>query len=491
MRIVYWIICLGFLVTGCSDWLDVKPRSENREDEHYAYEEGFKSTLLGVYIRMASETLYGRDMTMVLPELLSQHWVTNKNSSFTDLKKYYNIATFQYGETDVEDMLKGLWKEYYLAIANLNSMLENIEEQKHIFSSGNYELIKGEALGLRAFLHFDLLRLFGPVPDKNSGEKIAIPYVKHVTKTVEDLLSLSQDKVIESALADLDSAEILLQNDPLVEYDNAFLNKPGALNVTGIDEFYYYRQYRFNLYAVKATKARVFLWKGDYQNAGKYAREVIESTKFRLGVNSDLAVAGGEDRTFTREHIFAIHNPQLADIITPLFVSGTSVFERSKNAVEKTFELGENPEDIRAAGTLYWEDRVVTGSVNKYCYKKYDQDGQTESDVTRVVPLIRLAEMYLIAMECSDVDKALPFFKELRISRKMNIALDEGFGSRNNLMARVEKEYRKEFFAEGQMFFFCKRLNQEKIMGQTGTMNVSMDENTYVLPKPTGQSVFE
>ncbi len=487
MKIVYFIICLSFLSAGCSDWFEVKPRSENREKEHYTYEEGFKSTLTGVYIRMASASLYGQDMTMVLPELLAQHWETSKYA----VLKYHNIASYQYAETDVENMLSNLWKEYYLAIANLNNILENIEERRDIFAPGNYELIKGEALGLRAFLHFDLLRLFGPVPEKNAGEKIAIPYVKNVTKVVDELTSLPYDKVVESILTDLDSAEILLKNDPLVNYDNDFLNKPGAINAEEIDDFHYYRQYRFNWYAVKATKARVFLWNGDTRNAGKFAREVIGAEKFRLALNSDLTTEGLEDRTFTKEHIFAIHNPRLADIVTPLFMSGTNVFQRVKNVVEKTFETGQNPEDIRIAGTLYWEDRVVSGSVRKYCYKKYDQDGKTESDVTQVVPLIRLAEMYLIAMECSEPEEALPFFKEFRICRKMNVALDESFSNRKELMERIEKEYRKEFFAEGQMFFFCKRLNQEKIMGQKGTYNVTMDEDTYVLPKPSGQLVFE
>lgn len=32
-----------------------------------------------------------------------------------------------------------------------------------ITTPGYYEIMKGEALGLRAFLHFDLLRMFGPV----------------------------------------------------------------------------------------------------------------------------------------------------------------------------------------------------------------------------------------------------------------------------------------------------------------------------------------
>lgn len=35
-----------------------------------------------------------------------------------------------------------------------------------------YKLIKGEALGLRAFCHLDLLRLYGPIPGKQTDKKI-------------------------------------------------------------------------------------------------------------------------------------------------------------------------------------------------------------------------------------------------------------------------------------------------------------------------------
>ena len=44
-----------------------------------------------------------------------------------------------------------------------------------ITTPGYYEIMKGEALGLRAFLHFDLLRMFGPVFAMEPQGK-AIPY---------------------------------------------------------------------------------------------------------------------------------------------------------------------------------------------------------------------------------------------------------------------------------------------------------------------------
>lgn len=71
-----------------------------------------------------------------------------------------------------------------------------------------YARIKGECLGLRAFLHFDLLRLFGWGDLKERPEilsRLSIPYVtdynKEITKqsTVKDVLAY-----IEADLAEAD-----------------------------------------------------------------------------------------------------------------------------------------------------------------------------------------------------------------------------------------------------------------------------------------------
>jgi hypothetical protein len=53
-----------------------------------------------------------------------------------------------------------------------------LDKQKGIFSGNNYAIIKGEALALRAYLHFDLLGCL-PTPINNPNGK-GIPYVTTV-----------------------------------------------------------------------------------------------------------------------------------------------------------------------------------------------------------------------------------------------------------------------------------------------------------------------
>ena len=65
----YACILLLLLVigAGCSDWLDVRPRNEMKEDDMYANEEGFKSALTGAYIQLAAEGLTGGMRPCICP----------------------------------------------------------------------------------------------------------------------------------------------------------------------------------------------------------------------------------------------------------------------------------------------------------------------------------------------------------------------------------------------------------------------------------------
>jgi len=58
-------------------------------------------------------------------------------------------------------------------------------------------------LALRAFLHFDLLRLYGPSPAVGKEHK-AIPYMEEFTNIASRRLTVNQ--VLEKVAADLNKA---------------------------------------------------------------------------------------------------------------------------------------------------------------------------------------------------------------------------------------------------------------------------------------------
>ena len=63
------LAALLLLAYGCNDWLDVDPRTEIKESDIYTEETGFKNVMNGIYIQMASSSLYGRNMSFYFPDL--------------------------------------------------------------------------------------------------------------------------------------------------------------------------------------------------------------------------------------------------------------------------------------------------------------------------------------------------------------------------------------------------------------------------------------
>ena len=88
-----------------------------------------------------------------------------------------------------------------------------------------------------------------------------------MTKDPGKLRTITYKEVCEKIIRDLDAAEKLLEKDPILVGSNTQLNQP-AYDWEGKpqDEWQFYRQVRFNYYAVKGAKARYYHWIGDKEN---------------------------------------------------------------------------------------------------------------------------------------------------------------------------------------------------------------------------------
>jgi hypothetical protein len=380
---------------------------------------------------------------------------------------------------------------------NLNSILGAIDGKRDLFTEADFKLIKGEALGLRAFLHFEVLRLWGPVPKNASLSELAIPYVTEVTTDVDKLVSIPYGEVLELIIKDLNQAEELLVDDPITSVGRDVLNKPN--NQVDGGELYYFRHTRFNLYAVKATKARYYLWAGDKAAALQSAREVIDGV---VGETADPVFElcdGGyfnsntTELTLIPEHIFAIHQENLGDVTRELYKT-QGVLIQNEATLMNAYEIGgvsNSPNDIRWTGNRYWSYvQREASSQSDYVFKKYITPEDVRPEVkAKYVPLIRISEMYLIATECAGtLDQARSFFDYYRIRRNINADYTNVMVDDASVLARLEKEYRKEFFGEGQMFYFYKR---QGTIQYTWPSNGRFDASLYVIPKPDNQITFE
>ncbi|MFR7875028.1 MAG: RagB/SusD family nutrient uptake outer membrane protein [Butyricimonas paravirosa] len=66
------------------------------------------------------------------------------------------LGRFEYERIETKICIN-IWKTSYLAISYLNNIINNLESKSEK-DFRHYNLYTGEALGLRAVIHFDLLR---------------------------------------------------------------------------------------------------------------------------------------------------------------------------------------------------------------------------------------------------------------------------------------------------------------------------------------------
>ncbi len=459
------VVFSPLLLSSCEDWLDVSPSEQKKKSEMFSKAEGFRNVLTGAYIRMKSNSLYGQEMVCGTIENLAQHW----NYSSNTIGSYLN--TYNYRATVVEDAMAAVYNNLFKVVADVNGLLGDIDNGT--LGENDYNLIKGEALALRAFCHFDVLRLFGPMPTNPGSDRI-LPYVKEVINRPNQFLNYEQ--FTRELFNDIDEAEACLKKvDPILNNSIATLNTPSQLT----DNFYGYRQMRMNYYAVCALKARVALWTGNKSQALEYARIVINATSpdgakmFRLGTLNDCASG---DNVLSSEHIF---NLKVADISSTLG-AGTTYQKTQSQLRSQLYESGTT--DIRFVNMWNYVYDSYWWTYYNY-FVKYVQSDNMPSLAKNVIPLIRLYEMYLIAMECSSVSEANSLYTEMTVARNapaLTITTQEQL---NELLI---KEYNREFYGEGQAFYAYKRMAAEKIY----FTNEQGSKDTYVVPLPVQESVY-
>ncbi len=485
------VLMSALCFTGCSKFLDVKPEAETTQAELFSTEQGFRDALTGAYIDLKSSNTYGGNLMWGNIEYMVHNWdvVSATNTMLT------NLVNANYSDADVKNSLASTYQDLYKVVADVNGILAEIDNKKAIFTDDNYALIKGEALGLRAFAHFDVLRMFGPMPDSGGSEPI-LPYVKTVSHNIT--LPISYQDFSSAVLSDLDSAETLMKGvDPLTKYSMAELNPVANSSTPAVvaDNFYWHRQVRMNYYAVLALKARVYLWLAaqnptNLANAATYAQMVIDAkdhlgvSTFRLGTESDR-VAG--DYTMSPEHIMALSVYDLDATANNTFGETGSLVRSDFNVqdgfyyLNNLFPVAERTSDVRWNGM--WAYKTSAGNTN---YVKYNKFIQRASNPILQIPMLRLSEMYLILTECAQTKSAAEESYSAYCAQK-GIPFVNGFsatdwqGDRKNKLIR---EYVREFYAEGQTFFAYKRFNVTTLPASWTANYYTGSPARYIVPLP-------
>lgn len=466
LALISSLVALG--VTSCDKFLNVNPKGEVFDADMYNSAEGYEDALYGIYAQLGTDDYLYKNYLHWLPEVLAVNVHTTDDG----------LQSMSYGlwtKTTAFPVRKGIWANSYNIINQLNNIISHIEK------GGDNEfphtrLYKGEALALRALIHFELLRLYGaPVWAPESEKARAIPYVTEYSFNITKFSSL--DEAYNLIITDLKDAESYLSEDGTLltaERDN---NRNGGFTSCRI--------IHLNLYAVEALLARVYWSRNDLENASVYARKVIESGKFRM--RSAEAFNQPDNGTLDLdETIFGIYSKKYEEENARMYgltgSSSSSTFTLAD--YKRLYESGSSSSTTDFRLTAWFDDgqQMLRKLVNPIYYTSDNSSYAGKSILGNNI--LRIPEMYYIVAESlleSDPAKATEYYNDVITTR----GLDPLEGS-NVTADLLFTERRKEFYGEGFLWHDMKRLGMD-IQVSSGTTLSGSDVNTYKIPYPIGE----
>lgn len=186
---------------------------------------------------------------------------------------------------------------------------------------------------------------------------------------------------------------------------------------------------------------------------------------------------------FSTEIMFALQNLDRNTLYTSLFDGANlklnSLLAPRGDVVDYVFESDKT--DYRYSSSLNG-----TVEISGTTYRVFNKFQGTDSLYNQMIPMIRISEMYMIAAETStDGPTRLGYFNTFRNHRNLASVRER------DVDYYLEKEWKKEFYGEGQLFFWYKRNKKTEMQSATdqyGTVSVKL--SNYVLPIPDAESQY-
>lgn len=252
--------------------------------------------------------MYGLNMGIGFNEVLSQNYDVDATGEW----RY--AAAYDYTNSGVEGTISTIWSSTYNAIANLNIMIRNIDKaDSTMFSENHYYTYRGEAYGMRGFLHFDLMRLFMRTGNGQQRQGRALRNrIQHQRGGAEDR---RRDHAAHSQR--LARGTRLLEARLAQDWLVAILRTLQPHSI-------------LQLLCRHPHLARAYMWMGDKQNALKYANEIIDIAEGDLNskpfswvhyTTMQSSKMNEVDMAFTAEQIFYLTMKDWEDTADKYFTS--------------------------------------------------------------------------------------------------------------------------------------------------------------------------
>jgi starch-binding outer membrane protein, SusD/RagB family len=437
------IICLfaiagSLYITSCKKVLEQEPVNTFDVLNRYETIEDFQFSLNGTYGLFRQGNYYGNGSSgsfSTLPDMMSDNLLETTAS----LVNYATLANWVYAANTGN--IQNTWLAAYVVVSQANLTLNGNGKTKKIDDFINDPVvgaqakrIKGQALAIRALVHFDLMRYFAPEFGRNSTA-LGVPYVKQI--------ELTNPKNLPKRLTVKET------------YDAIEVDLLEALNLlTGYTSG---NRYNIDFVGVHAILSRMYLYAGEDTKAIQYASPAITArplatiTQFpsiwkdettadviwRCSFNAGEGNPGGNLYFASgNRNSFRMHSSVLAlysatdtrlSAFTTLVNSGSSFTGAPRRVVTKFWGKGS------------FRDNIVD-------WKSFRTSEQV---------LIR-AEAYARRNSAGDLALAEADLNSLKSTRITGYTPVTGL-TQTAILSEIANERRRELFGEGHRWFDIKR----------------------------------
>jgi hypothetical protein len=474
-------------MTSCNKWLDVDSSANILEETLFEDYEGYRTAVNGVYRLLSAPELYGQNLTWGVASVLGNNYDATRLSS-----TYVPMAEGDYVNTYSIGLIDPIWAQGYKVIANCNNIIQYAEIQDStLFPETSVErnIILGEMIGVRAMMHFDLLRLFAPATKVDDGQTY-IPYITVFPDRQPEHLKVVN--VLNNVITDLERAITLLAYcDTTV---HPALSYSTRLSASGTN-FFGARGTRMNYFAASAILARAYQWRnesGDMERAYKAALAVYRfyDVKAWYQFTPEANLTGVPENIFRKmphDILLAFFNTKMYTIVSDASNLTQGLSFVYKNDVHL---FSGDLDDYRLNLINVADESTIAKTSRRWSIPT--QTGTSTADVIRIqgplAPVVRLSEiMYIMCEYLSETDlpQAIELLEKVRIGRGAKRRLDPAL-TKEDFLKELYIDMTREFMSEGQTFYLYKRLNEPIYNGE---FPLDM-EGRYVLPLPYNETAY-
>lgn len=428
-------IALALIFNSC---LDLSPISEIGEEGFFTNDSEVLSGINACYNGLQAPMYYEWMLTDLRSDISRVKSKSQENTIAKDLQSLDESKSYA-SLIEIEEY----WNATYNNIYRCNTVLKNINNVKDENKRNQYE---GEALFIRSYHYFNLVRLFGPVFKVTST--ISAEEARHFGRSsVEEIYQLIKD----------DLNNIIDNNLLPASYGDSDLG-------------------RVTIWSAKTLLGKVYLTLKDYANA-KTMLESVKNDNSGHGLEGNYADVFSTSNEMNKEIIFAVRyksgnvglgNP-FGNRFAPLNSATNVIVGNGEGLNYPTTTLMEKypAGDTRKAATVAdsYMNNTNNTLVQDYYVTKYISPVTTVNDGEKDVPVLRYADVLLMLAEIENEQNgptgiALGYLNEVRTRSYPQPVQANEVPNKVAFRLALENERMLEFAYENQRFFDLVRTNR-------------------------------